>query len=270
MSSCKWTSNNKTTNQVNITNELAVSTKSNSSIKMAWMTKATMSTLKSNNNSNGLPCSSSRPYRTRWVSMKKRMMARTMKIRTKMMVRKWKMASLNSRSKEPITNQRLSMSCMPTWKWTKVKTRKMTEKKMMTKSTADTSKWASPAKLSSSSWMKTAWMTTTIRWTVKVKKKMRTSKNSSRCSSTCFNSNRKEALLLAAKTSLETTATPKMSTNNMMKLITKSSNLWHNGDNNVLKQQVKRRMKWTTMVKSSREKAKRTCMSLMRSNTSNF
>lgn len=265
MSSCKWTSS-KTTNQVNITNELAVSTKSNSSIKMAWMIKATMSTLKSNNNSNGLPCSSSRPYRTRWVSMKKKMMARTMKIRTKMMVRKWKMASLNSRSKEPITNQRLSMSCMPTWKWTKVKTRKMMEKKMMTKSTADTSKWASTAKLISSSWMRTAWMTKTIRWTMTAKKKMRTTKNSSRCSSTCFNSNRKEALLLVVTTSLETTGTMKMST----RLITKSSNLWHNGDNNVLKQQARRKMKWTTMVKSSTETAKRTCMSLMRSNTSNF
>jgi len=140
MSSCKWTSSSKTTNQVNITNELVVSRKSNSSIKMVWMIKATMSTLKSNNNNNALPCSSSRPSRTRWVSMKKRMMARTTTTRTKMMVKKWKMSRHNSRSKEPITNQRLSMSCMPTWKWTKVKTRKMTEKKMRTKSTADTSK----------------------------------------------------------------------------------------------------------------------------------
>ena len=94
----------------------------------------------------------------------------------------------------------------------------MMEKKMMTKSTADTSKWASTAKVISSSWMRTAWKTKMTRWMAK--KKMKTSKNSYRCSNTCFNSNKKETLLLVVKTSSKTTETTKMST----RLITKSSN----------------------------------------------
>ena len=76
--------------------------------------------------------------------------------------------------------------------------------------------------------------------------------------------------LQLAMTSLVTTGTPRMSTSNMMKLITRCSNLWLNGVNNVHKQQARKRMKWTMMAKNLREKAKRTCMSLMRSNTSNF
>jgi len=108
-------------------------------------------------------------------------------------------------------------------------------------------------------------MTKTIRWTVKAKKKMRRTKNSSRCSSTCFNSNKKKTLLLVARMSSETTETTKMST----RLIIKSSNSWQPSDNNVHKEQPRKRMKWKTMVKSSTETAKRTCMSLMKSNTSN-
>lgn len=70
-------------------NELVVNTKSNSLTKMAWMMMMmTTSTLDSKSNSNGLQCSSSRPFRTRWVSMKNRMMVKMMTTRTKMMVRK--------------------------------------------------------------------------------------------------------------------------------------------------------------------------------------